>query len=224
MSAYKIRRFMLVVGLLIVIAVPLASQSLDVIQLPGEASNESSDVPASLESLAIKGRAPKTGYERSQFGKGWISNNGCDTRNLILARDLTATVVDDTCRVISGKLNDPYTGKQITFLRGATTSDDIQIDHIVALSDAWQKGAQQLSYETRVSFANDPLNLLAVDGPTNMQKSDGDAATWLPSNKGFRCQYVQRQIDVKQKYSLWVTTAERDAMARILGTCADAKE
>ena len=215
---------MLVVGLLIVIAVPLASQSLDVIQLPGEASNESSDVPASLESLAIKGRAPKTGYERSQFGKGWISNNGCDTRNLILARDLTATVVDDTCRVISGKLNDPYTGKQITFLRGATTSDDIQIDHIVALSDAWQKGAQQLSYETRVSFANDPLNLLAVDGPTNMQKSDGDAATWLPSNKGFRCQYVQRQIDVKQKYSLWVTTAERDAMARILGTCADAKE
>jgi len=214
----------MLVGLLIVIAVPLASQSLDVIQLPGEASNESSDVPASLESLAIKGRAPKTGYERSQFGKGWISNNGCDTRNLILARDLTATVVDDTCRVISGKLNDPYTGKQITFLRGATTSDDIQIDHIVALSDAWQKGAQQLSYETRVSFANDPLNLLAVDGPTNMQKSDGDAATWLPSNKGFRCQYVQRQIDVKQKYSLWVTTAERDAMARILGTCADAKE
>ena len=221
MSAYKIRRVVLVLALLIIVAVPLASQPLDVIQLPGTGKINDADIPAELASLAVKGRAPKTGYERSQFGDGWSRANGCDTRNVILARDLKDAVVDDTCKVLSGRLDDPYTGKSIEFARGATTSDDVQIDHVVALSDAWQKGAQQLSYETRVNFANDPLNLLAVDGLANQQKSDGDAATWLPSNTVFRCKYVQRQVDVKQKYSLWVTTPERDAIARILGACAE---
>ncbi|GAC1373173.1 MAG: hypothetical protein NVSMB43_10530 [Pseudarthrobacter sp.] len=95
----------------------------------------------------------------------------------------------------------------------------MQIDHVVALSDAWQKGAQQLTMEQRTAFANDPLNLQSTDGPTNMKKGDGDAATWLPPNKGFRCEYVARQISVKATYSLWVTQAEHDAMARILGDC-----
>jgi hypothetical protein len=122
--------------------------------------------------------------------------------------------------VKSGTLADPYTGTTINFLRGAATSSAVQIDHVVALSDAWQKGAQQLTTEQRTAFANDPLNLQATDGPTNMKKGDGDAATWLPPNKGFRCEYVARQISVKATYSLWVTQAEHDAMARILADCS----
>jgi hypothetical protein len=121
--------------------------------------------------------------------------------------------------VLSGILNDPYTATLVNFLRGNSTSTAVQIDHVVALSDAWQKGAQQLSPAQRQSFANDPLNLLAVDGTANQQKSDGDAATWLPPNKTFRCEYVARQIAVKSSYSLWVTQAEHDAMARVLGDC-----
>jgi hypothetical protein len=89
----------------------------------------------------------------------------------------------------------------------------------VALSDAWQKGAQQLSYDQRVSLANDPLNLFAADGPTNAKKSDGDAATWLPPNKAFRCTYVARQVAVKATYGLWVTQAEHDAIASVLASC-----
>jgi hypothetical protein len=174
-----------------------------------------------LKTLAIKGRAPKTNYSREQFGAGWIITNGCDTRNIILNRDLINVVVDEKCNVISGVLNDPYTGKVITFARGSTTSDVIQIDHVVALSDAWQKGAQQLTIEKRVEFANNPLELLAVDGPANLQKSDGDAATWLPPNKSFRCQYVARQIAVKQKYNLWVTQAEHDVILNILNKCPE---
>jgi hypothetical protein len=116
-------------------------------------------------------------------------------------------------------LNDPYTGKTIEFQRGETSSQTVQIDHVVALSDAWQKGAQQLAFEKRVALANDPLELLAVDGEANQQKSDGDAATWLPANKSFRCQYVARQIAVKQKYMLWVTEPEKQAMLRVLGSC-----
>ena len=172
-----------------------------------------------LSQLPVKGRSPKTGYTRAQFGEGWETQQGCDTRNIILHRDLTNVAVDSECRVVSGTLDDPYTGKLIEFHRGPDTSDLVQIDHVVALSDAWQKGAQQLTFERRQTLANDPLELLAVDGAANQQKSDGDAATWLPPNKAFRCQYVARQITVKQKYDLWVTQAEKDAMNRVLATC-----
>jgi len=177
-----------------------------------------------LNQLEVKGRAPKTGYSRAQFGDGWGQVNGCDVRNLILQRDMVDTAIDqDGCKVISGVLQDPYTAKTIQFKRGTRLSSLVQIDHIVALSDAWQKGAQQLSFEQREKLANDPLELLAVDGPTNEKKGDGDAATWLPPNKPYRCQYVARQIAVKQKYHLWITQAEKDAMKRVLNQCPTQK-
>ena len=180
-----------------------------------------------LATLPVKGRAPKTGYSREQFGPAWsdVDHNGCDTRNDMLRRDLTALALRPgtrDCVVLSGVLADPYTATAINFLRGNATSTAVQIDHVVALSDAWQKGAQQLSPAQRLSFANDPLNLLAVDGPANQSKSDGDAATWLPPNKSYRCNYVARQISVKSSYGLWVTQAEHDAMARVLSDCPDA--
>ncbi len=177
-----------------------------------------------LASLPIKGRAPKTDYSREQFGGGWQRIDDCDMRNYILARDLTETTfVTPSCKVAGGILNDPYGGKPIAFVRGAETSDDVQIDHVVALSDAWQKGAQTLTYEQRVTLANDPLELIAVDGDLNQQKGDGDAATWLPPNKPYRCEYVARQIAVKKKYSLWVTRSEYDAIANVLQTCPEQK-
>jgi len=177
---------------------------------------------AALNNLPVKGRAPKTGYSREEFGQRWrdIDRNGCDTRNDILARDLTGEVLKEgSCRVLSGVLDDPYTGRQITFTRGQDTSAAVQIDHVVALSDAWQKGAQRLTPERREQLANDPANLLAVDGAANMQKRDGDAATWLPPNKSFRCSYVSKQIEVKAAYGLWVTPAEKDAIASVLADC-----
>jgi hypothetical protein len=173
-----------------------------------------------LSKLAVKGRAPKTGYEREQFGSGWAEVDGCDMRNYILQRDLTGEMLDtDNCKVLSGVLRDPYTTRTITFTRGATTSNDIQIDHVVALSDAWQTGAQSIDVADRAQFANDPLNLLAVDGPTNESKGDSDAASWLPPDKDYRCSYVARQVAVKEKYKLWVTLAEHDAMKNVLATC-----
>lgn len=174
-----------------------------------------------LEQLPVKGRAPKTGYTRAQFGDGWARQGNCDTRNIILNRDLTNVTVGENCKVLSGTLDDPYTGQQILFTRGETTSADVQIDHVVALSNAWQTGAQQLSEAERQALANDPLELLAVDGKANQNKSAGDAATWLPPNKPFRCQYVARQIAVKAKYRLWVTAPEKQAMIRVLSACPE---
>ncbi|QBJ98615.1 DUF1524 domain-containing protein [Rhodococcus sp. ABRD24] len=190
---------------------------------------EANTALAALGTLPVKGRAPKTGYGQELFGSAWTDDvsvdgghNGCDTRNDILRRDLTHITVkpgSNNCTVVTGTLNDAYTGTEIAFTRGEGTSTVVQIDHVVALSDAWQKGAQQLDEVTRRNFANDPRNLQAVAGPANQQKSDGDAATWLPSNKAYRCTYVSRQVEVKSAYSLWVTEAERDAIARVLGEC-----
>lgn len=215
------RRVVGVIVLLLIAAVPLSTTQVDLptLQEVIEADPLPTEVPGNLAELQVKGRAPKTGYARSEFGNGWANTEGCDVRNRILARDLTEVTLDDTCKVLSGTLQDPYTGKTIYFTRGETTSDDVQIDHVVALSNAWQTGAQQLTYERRVELANDPLNLLAVDGAANEQKSDSDAATWLPPNKAFRCAYAKRQISVKLKYSLWVTSAEQAALGRELARC-----
>ena len=179
-----------------------------------------------LTTLKVKGRAPKTGYSRDRFGAAWsdVDHNGCDTRNDILNRDLANKEWrpgTHDCVVVAGTVTDPYTGKGLTFAKARAA--DVQIDHVVALSDAWQKGAQQWDAAKRKAFANDPLELLAVDGPTNMRKGDGDTATWLPPNKSFRCAYVARQVAVKAKYGLWVTQAEHDAMARVLQRCPDQK-
>lgn len=181
-------------------------------------------VATALEQIPTKGRAPKTGYAREQFGRGWKDpdRNGCDARNDILGRDLSQKTFKPgtrECVVVTGMLEDPYTGSKISFQRGSSTSMAVQIDHVVALSDAWQKGAQRLDADTRLKLANDPLNLMAVDGPTNARKSDGDAATWLPPQRSFRCHYVARQSAVKLKYGLWMTGAEKAAVSRVVAGC-----
>ena len=187
----------------------------------GEATSATEAGPLAteiLEQLAVKGRAPKTGYRREEFYAGWPTVEGCDLRQRILKREFGDTAVLEGCTVVAGEFDEPYTGEHRVFTDRKELSK-LQIDHVVALSDAWQKGAQYLDYETRNKIATDPLNLLAVDGAANNQKSDGDAATWLPANKKFHCQYVARQVSVKYKYALWVTEAEKQAISQVLLNC-----
>lgn len=179
---------------------------------------------AALATLPVRGRAPRTGYDRALFGPSWADTdrNGCDTRNDVLRRDLVDTVLDartSGCVVLTGTLQDAWSGTSVPFVRGERTSAEVQVDHAVALSDAWQKGAQQWTPQRRLAFANDPLGLRAVPGGLNAQKSDGDAATWLPPQRSARCGYVAVQVAVKAKYGLWVTAAERDAITRVLAEC-----
>ena len=207
------------------------TESIDQVKNPYKAVDPSTalapdlaTVKKELSGLPVKDKASKAGYSREQFGLAWddVDQNGCDTRNDILRRDLTDVrfkVGTRACTVITGKLADPYTGKNIEFKRGKNTSTAVQIDHMVALSDAWQSGAQDISEEQRRALANDPENLVAADGPANMQKSDSDAAKWLPSNKSYQCTYVARQVHVKAKYKLWVTADEKKAMEGVLNSC-----
>ena len=149
-----------------------------------------------------------------------MNGHSCDLRNYILTRDLKNITrsAGSWCNVTSGVLNDPYTGKTINFVRGVRTSNAVQIDHVVALSNAWSTGAQALTAASRYSLANDPMNLLAVDGPTNSSKSDKDAASFLP-RPAYQCKYVARQLAVKKKYKLWVTKTEKSKMTSVLNTC-----
>jgi hypothetical protein len=202
------------------LASPSSRYQIEILKISSAYGAEFDPIKA-IETLAVKGRAPKTGYSRSAFGPAWadVDRNGCDTRNDILKRDLTQITFrarSKDCVVESGVLADPFSGEKINFQRGEKSSALVQIDHVVALSNAWQTGIFKADLATRKSFANDPLNLLAVKGSLNSQKGDGDAATWLPPNKSFRCEYVSRQVEIKVKYSLWLTKAEKDAILRIL--------
>jgi hypothetical protein len=214
MSRWEIQIALLISAGVVAISIPPASA---VESVPGVAM-------AVLETLPVKGRAPKTGYSRGAFGQSWadVDRNGCDTRNDILKRDMTSIVYKAktrNCVVLSGTLIDRYSGESINFVRGEVSSMEVQIDHVVALSNSWQTGAFKLSIAQRTALANDPLNLFAVKGRLNSQKGDGDAATWVPPMKSFRCAYVAQQIAVKAKYSLWVVPPEKAAMLAILAQC-----
>lgn len=181
-----------------------------------------------LEEMVVKGSAPMTGYDRDEkFGPAWSDDvtvpagrDGCDTRNGILKSTLAEVVIEpgtNGCVVASGVLEeDPYSGTTIRYDGGG---EELNLEHVVALGDAWRTGAQQLSAQQRKNLANDPLNLIPVDASLNMSKGDANIATWQPSNKSYRCDYAARQIAVKTKYDLWVVPAEKQAMTTVLSSC-----
>ena len=181
-------------------------------------------------------RIPK--YDRkAQFtpggkGESWpdVDRNGCETRDDILARDLTNIVKRDECVVATGTLADPYTGKSIDFTKDIYTggkkvggdSMAVQIDHVVSLKSAWVSGAHSWTQEQRVAFANDPANLIASDGPTNGSKNAKSASEWMPSDAGnaaYNCTYATKYVDVLVKYDLTASTADLGALRKVLATC-----
>ncbi|MFF9816389.1 HNH endonuclease family protein [Streptomyces sp. NPDC014006] len=178
---------------------------------------------ALIQKVATKGRGPKTGYERDKFGYAWMdsvpgdvpyAHNGCDTRNDLLKRDGQDVRFrkGSNCVVVSMTLHDPYTGKSIAWTKSRATT--VQIDHVMPLSYDWQMGASRWAKDKREAIANDPLNLLPVDGPANGAKSDSGPATWLPPDKRIRCAYAVRFAQVSLKYALPVTAADKQMMLR----------
>jgi hypothetical protein len=182
---------------------------------------------AALRRLPVKGRDLYSDFARYRFGEPWsddvdveFGHNGCNTRDDILRRDLGDLVVrPGTCYAQSGILHDPYTGRTIAFTRGPETSEAVQIDHVVSLSDAWRKGARDWDDQRRRDFANDPRNLLAVSAQANFDKAFRDAAAWLPPSRPFHCDFVARQVDVKAAYGLWVSKNEKRTMKDVLSRC-----
>jgi hypothetical protein len=224
-KTFLIAAVAIAVVLLVVIAIVVYNK-----EKVGKSSDPSAQQAALtlLDSIPVHWPASKSGYSREQFGKPWtdevdgveFGRYGCDTRDDILRRDLSDVQPPSGCPVLSGVLHDPYTGRDITFNREEGTDVLVQIDHVVALLDAWQTGAQQWDQVKRTQLANDPLELLAVDGKANRKKKASNVASWLPSNRDFRCDYVTRVVKVKAKYGLWMVQSERDEASRVLKTCS----
>lgn len=187
---------------------------------PAEVADQVGKARAMLDGLQVAGRAPKTGYDRAaRYGQAWadVTRTGCGTRDNVLGRDLRDVERRNACVVVAGSLDDPYTGTTIAFRKAEAAA--VQIDHVVPLSLSWQLGAQQWPVGKRVAFANDPLNLLAVDGPTNSSKSDSGPDAWLPPSKPYRCTYAIRFTRVASAYAMRVTAPLKAAIARVLDGC-----
>jgi hypothetical protein len=214
----------LVVGVATGVGVPWWTGARTAARYP-VAADDLAAARAALDSLPVRPPDPDDGYTRERFGQAWadVDGNGCDTRDDVLARDLSDVRVDPAgCLVLAGTLDDPYTGTAIAFVRGPDSAV-VQIDHLVALDDAWRTGAQVWPQSRRLAFANDPANLIAVSGDANQDKGASDASQWLPPQGGFACVYVVRQLRVKAAYGLWLTPDERAASDRVLGGCVVAR-
>jgi hypothetical protein len=169
-----------------------------------------------LEGLQVRGRAPDTDYSRDAFGSAWrdVDRNGCDTRNDILQRDFSTTILKPgtgDCKVIGGTWTDPYSNESYTF---DSAPSGAQVDHVVSLKNAWQMGADLWSDHMRVEFANDPLNLRVTIASLNQQKSDSNAASWLPPFKPGRCALHCNPSCSKAKWNLYVTESEKEVLWR----------
>ncbi len=193
-----------------------------------ELKSQSKRVAAALAGLDTIKATPATrvpDYRRDEFGPAWadVDGNGCRTRDDILARDLTKVKTEDGCKVLSGVLKDPYTGKTIKFTFGEKTSQAVQIDHIVSLSGAWKGGAYKWDDERREQFANDPANLLSVSGAVNASKSDKGPAKWMPrnaGNRGFDCEYAIRHTHILANYGLTAPSADIEMLRGTLERCS----
>ena len=205
---------------------PALPNPTEVPQASASPSTTDTQKPISAESQALlaaqalveRGRSASTNYSRDAFGSAWkdVDRNGCDTRNDILGRDFTTAIYKagtNDCKVIGGTWTDPYSNESYTFTEQPS---EAQIDHVVALSNAWQMGADLWTAEMRTEFANDPLNLIVTVASLNRQKSDSNAASWLPPYKPGRCDFIARQVAVKTKWQLFVTSSEKSAMLGIL--------
>lgn len=176
-----------------------------------------------LDRVPVKGRAPKTGYERDRFGSGWATVRGCDMRNRILARDLVDVTYRPgtrNCVVATGTLHDLYTGATVPFTKGERTSTLVQIDHRYPLALAWQQGAQAWTEDRREQFANDPTNLQAVEGEINQEKGASGPGSWLPPNKGYRCQYVTAFVEVAHRWQLSMNPGDHRMAQTVLDRCS----
>lgn len=221
-------------GLVGSIVAPSSSGSSSAAPEPVEAAQEAAASPTStsasptpdgtavglLATLAVADGGDVPGFSGDLFA--WNSDtdgNSCDTRDDVLRRDLTSVVLQagtDGCVVLRGTLTSPYSGQQVDMDHESGT---VEIDHLVPLEDAWRHGASGWSPEMRATFANDPLNLVTVLADDVSLKAGAGAAEWLPTDDGYRCEYVARQVAVKKKYELTVSADEADAMGTVLRAC-----
>lgn len=175
-----------------------------------------------LSGLTVKAKGSMTGYDRDLFPHwrdastwGWPvePNDDCDSRSAALYRDGEDVGMSSTCTKLTGTWVDPYGGGKYD------AASDIDIDHVVPLGNAWATGAADWDEDERTAYANDPEVIVSADDSLNQSKSDQDPSEWVPPNEDAACLYATRWVLVKDKYDLWVTSAEKTKLSSMLETC-----
>jgi hypothetical protein len=232
MSRKRLAMLAVAVTLAIVVAVQTVASAQRAASLTAQAHAPAVatgvDVLAEIAQIPLRIRG--SDYRREAFGDSWTDDNpapgghnGCDTRNDILDRDLVDKTYVSIARcpdaIGTGTLHDPYTSATVMFVRGNRTGASVQIDHIVPLALAWDLGARNWRDDVRLRFANDPANLIAVEGKANQDKGDSEPALWMPPNAAFRCQYAVQFSAVLRGYGLAVDAPSAAVLREAAGTC-----
>ncbi|KAF2743874.1 secreted protein-like protein [Sporormia fimetaria CBS 119925] len=169
-----------------------------------------------LSGLTVAAQGPQTGYSRDLFPH-WITPSGtsCNTRETVLKRDGTNVVTDAACASTSGSWYSPFDGATWS------AASDVDIDHMVPLSNAWKSGAANWSASKRQQFANDLTNpqLIAVTDDVNQAKGDKGPEAWKPPRTAYYCTYAKMWVKVKSVYGLTITSSEKSALTSMLNTC-----
>ncbi|MEV0164975.1 HNH endonuclease family protein [Nonomuraea fuscirosea] len=175
---------------------------------------------AQLARLDVAEPGSMSGYSRARFPHWAQQGKSCDTREVVLARDGADVKQDESCRVVSGSWHSEYDGKDLT------DASDLDIDHMVPLAQAWRSGAKSWTDARRKQFANDleGPQLIAVSAASNRSKGDQSPDQWRPPQRSYWCVYSRAWIDVKSRYDLTITDAERDALTEMVGTCRSGGE
>ncbi|ONM46983.1 HNH endonuclease family protein [Nocardia donostiensis] len=203
---------------------------------PAPGSPTRTELEQLLGAVRVVSYRPHTGgYERGcragqacVFGPAWSDEHtgpggrdGCDTRNNVLARQLTEVIHRPgtrDCVVVSGTLADPYTGERIEFRKAA--AGDVPVDHVYPLAAAWDFGASGWPDDLRVRFANDlDYNLLVTTRDANQAKGDSTPSEWLPPSRPGHCFYAGKYLSVAIRYDLPVTTADHTVLRGIAQMC-----
>lgn len=170
---------------------------------------------AQLDTLTVGAWASMSGYSRDRFPHWSMQSNGCNTRDVVLKRDGQAVVTSPDCAITQGTWFSVYDGKT------ATKPQEIDIDHMVPLANAWRTGAASWTDDKRREFANDLTRpeLVAVTSTVNRAKGDQDPAHWKPPRREYWCEYAQRWVAVKSHWQLRVTAEEKSSLVDMLRTC-----
>ncbi len=158
-------------------------------------------------------------YSRDSLPTDWkdLDGNGCNTREDILKKYTSEyTGRFDGCKIKSGKFYDYYNGKFLRYDKSVDTGGGIQIDHIVAIGNAWISGGYKWGKDEWISYINDEEVLIPTSSKTNREKSDKDITEWKPANNSYLCTYAEKQVEIKDKYKLTVTEKEKAELKSIL--------
>ena len=182
------------------------------------ASARDRSILSMLRALTVAAEQP-SGYDRELFPHWDYVRDDCDVRDLVLiAEARSGPTTGRTCPVGRGTWFSEFDGVTVR------DPSSLDVDHMVALAEAWASGARAWTTAQREAFANDlgySGSLIAVTASSNRSKGDQDPSEWLPPRTSYRCTYVSDWIAVKWRWRLSIDRTEHSALRVLANGCGN---